>query len=418
MTDFITDYLFATSGNESPLAYHKWSCLSALSALCGRRFWFNHGPFTYYPNFYCLLVGDAGVKKSSAMDRAKDLIRAVGKIPIAATSTSKEAITKMMGDEKYEGKKTFESELLVPGGPTIKRIETYTQLSIFATEFTSFLGAIAPESILDFLTGIYTEKVYDEKFKGTGNQFFDGPYITLLGCMTPHTVKGVLKQSIVQGGFSRRTMFVYGFSAPPVAWPEFTTEQKAAFERCVQWGKSIAHCHGEMFFLSEDREKFKAWYDQNYTAVTDKKPVLQPYFRTKHEFMLKVAMLFTLAVYGQDRRIIDFETIEYIDKTFFSVVEENLERVFDGTGTNPEAEAAAQVCRMLESLGRPMLRKKIEGMFFANSKEITKTIDHLIMVGRLVQRSITKDGVYVAYIGDPETMAKYSDVDLGNGGGK
>jgi hypothetical protein len=400
MPTFIEDYLFATSGNESPVVYHKWSCLSALSALVGRRFWFNHGPFTYYPNFYTLLVGDAGVKKSSAMDRAKDLIRAVGSIPIAATSTSKEAITKMMGDEKYEGRKKFTNS-------SLHLEEEYTQLAIFATEFTSFLGMIAPESILDFLTGIYTEKVYDEKFKGTGNQFFPGPYVTLLGCLVPHTMKGVLKQAVVQGGFSRRTMFVYGFSAPPVAWPEYTPAQQAAFARCVSWGKEIAKHHGEMRFSETDKERFKAWYDANYNSVSDKKPVLQPYFRTKHEFLLKTLMLMTLSIDGPSARMMDFATLEYLDRNFFAPVEEHLERVFDGTGTNPEAEAAAQVCRMLESLNKPMPRKKIEALFFASSREITKTVDHLVMVGRLSQKTASVNGVMQNYIGTPACMENW-----------
>lgn len=401
---FISDYLEATSNNESPLSYHKWSCLSALSVLAGRRFWFRLGPFIYYPNFYTVLVGEPGVKKSAAMDVAKELIRKVGGFSIAATSTTKEAITKTMGHEKFGGKRFFKNG---------EFMEEYNQLAIFATEFTTFLG-VNPIGMIDFLTSIYTEKVYDEKFKNAGDAFFTGPYITMLACMTPETAKGFLKLNILTGGFSRRTMFVWGSHGKPCAWPGDSPAQQAAMERCIAWGKTLQFASGECTFSEEAKVWWEEWYNKNYAEVKDRKPSTQAYFLTKHEFLIKTSIL--LAIAESESRIITPAHFEMMNKNFFAPVEENLERVFEGAGLNPNASAAAQICRMLEALDKPMSQKKLEGLFFdaaTSINELRDTLSHLCNVGRLAKRELSRGPQSLGtVIGTPQAIARHTDVEL------
>ncbi len=398
---FISDYLLATSNNESPIGYHKWCCLSTLSVLAGRRFWVKLGPFTYYPNFYTVLVGDPGVKKSAAMDVGKEVVRKVGGIPMAATSTTKEAITKEMSHEKFVGKRFFQNK--VTG-----LLDEYNQLAIFATEFTTFLG-VNPMGMLDFLTTVYSEKVFDEKFKNTGSGLFNGPFITMLACMTPETVKGYLKLNILTGGFARRTMFVWGNRGRPISRPGNTPEQQEALERCVAWGKGIQMSHGEFTLTPAAWTWYDKWYVENYSKITEKSPSLQSYFTTKHEFLFKTGMLLALSE-SNDHVITDVH-FAFLDKTFFLPVEEQMHRVFEGAGINPNAAAASQICRMLEALDQPMARKKVEALFFDNVtslNELRDTMIHLVNVGRLATR-ITPLG---EVIGTPQCLARYTDSDL------
>lgn len=403
---FLSDYLLATSNNESPLSFHKWSCMATLSVLAGRRFWFNLGPFTYYPNFYVVLVGDPGVKKSAAMDVGKNIVRKVGKIPFAASSTTKEAICKEMGHEKYPGKKFFKNE-------KTQRVEEYNQLAIFATEFTTFLG-VNPEGMIDFLTQIYTEQVFDERYKNTGSTVFIGPYITMLACMTPQTVKGYLKQNILTGGFSRRTMFVFGTRGKPNPWPGNTPEQQAALERCIKWGQDVQERHGEFVLDDSGEQWYETWYNDNASKLLDRKPNVQAYYSTKFEFLFKTAMLFGLS--ESEDLVIRGDQLEYLNNKFFAPVEETLERVFEGSGINPNAQVASQVCHMLEALNKPMARKAVEGMFYDNAtslNELRDALNHLVAVGRLAERAITVEGKLLGTVlTTPECLARYSDVEL------
>ena len=107
---------------------------------------------------------------------------------------------------------------------------------------------------------------------------------------------------------------------------------------------------------------------------------------------------------------------EMLESRFFKPAEEKLERVFEGSGINPNANAAIQVCNMLEAMDRPMSRKALEGMFYDKATsiaELRETIDHLVAVERLAQKTITQNGRLVGtVIGAPGCLARYSDADL------
>lgn len=405
---FIPDYLELTSNTESPYQYHQWSALAALSVLAGRRFWFNLGPIRYYPNLYVVLVGHPGVKKSSALDRAKEIVREVNCCPIAAAQATKEFIAKAMSSDKFRGKKFFKNGELN---------EEYNQYAIFATELTQFIG-VNPIGMLDFLTTVYTEKVYDCDTKGQGSDLVNGPYITMLACLTPEMLKGFLKMNILTGGFARRTVFVYGSGGQIIPIPGYTQAQIDAKVRCIEWGKGIQSYSGEFKFGPGGEEWYVAWYRDLHTRMTEiAKPSTEGWYKTKHEVLFKISMLIALQGMreGDPLQILPGH-LQVAEERFLLPMEKNLERVFEGAGINPNAAAASQICRMLEAMDRPMNKKYLEAMFFDQATDLSAlrdTLDHLISVGRLEKRELVVGGKIIGtVIGSPGSIAKYSDADL------
>jgi DNA-binding XRE family transcriptional regulator len=100
------------------------------------------------------------------------------------------------------------------------------------------------------------------------------------------------------------------------------------------------------------------------------------------------------------------------------MLEKNLERVFEGTGINPNAQAATQICRMLESMDQPMNRKAVEAMFFDSATDLNAlrdTIDHLVVVGRLDERKFFQTNSTVplgSLLGTPAALRRYSKEEL------
>jgi hypothetical protein len=353
-----------------------------------------------------VLVGHPGVKKSSALDRAKDIIRGVNCCPIAAAQATKEFIARAMSHEKFQGKRYFKWE---------GKMEEYNQYAIFATEFTQFIG-VNPLSMLDFLTTVYTEKVYDCDTKGQGSDLVVGPYITLLACLTPEMMKGYIKMNILTGGFARRTIFVYGSHGTPVPWPGVSESMYAAGKRCVDWGKKLQAYQGA-FTLDEGGQKwYENWYVNLQTNITEiSKPATEGYYRTKHEVLFKAAMLVSLSE-SFENRILSKNHLEIVENRFLLPYEKNLERVFEGAGINPNAAAAVQVCRMLEALNRPMLKKRVEAIFFDQAtslSELRDTLDHLCSVGRLEKRTLICGNKLLGdIIGTPQAMKLHSDAEV------
>jgi hypothetical protein len=318
--------------------------LATLSVFAGRRFWFPFGSLRFYPNLYVTLVGDPGGGKSTAMNRAKAIVRSAAVCPVAASQITKEALMQKMSST-HEGKPkpvpfagqrffTYEDQR-----------HEYNQYAIFATELTQFIG-VNPMGFLEFLTAVWDEPVVEVETKNKGCDYVLGPYVTMLACMTPDIVKGYLKMNILSSGFARRNAFVFSSDKNIVHWPEFTEEQQAAEERCVAFGKRIQSRCGAFGVSQECRTFYEDWDTENENTIKDRSPAIRGWFESKGEMLWKIAMLVALA----EESPLVIEVPHYkLALQFCAMLEKNLTRVFEGTGINPNAQAASQICRMLEA---------------------------------------------------------------------
>lgn len=403
---FITDYHILTQKTKPDTAYHVWSMLSVLSAFAGRRFWFPFGHLNYYPNLYVVLVGDPAAGKSTAMNMAKEIVRASGVTPLAATQITKEALGMKMSAEKYEGKKFFTHD---------KKIHEYNQMAIFATELVEFI-AVNPQGFLDFLTTVWDESVWEVETKNKGHDYVTGPYVTVLACMTPEKLKGFMKLSILTGGFARRTAFMFCANYNIIAWPSRTQAQIEASQRLISFGVALQKRSGPFGITPECAAFYEAWNLQNEKTIRERHHNVRGWYASKGEMLFKLSMLIALAE-NPENAPLEIDVPHYkIALKFCEMLEETLPRVFEGTGINPNANAIAQVVRMLEALDRPMNRKHLELMFldnFTSFHELKDTMNQLVSVGRLAERTLSSNGILLgSVIATPATIARYSDVEL------
>jgi hypothetical protein len=86
-------YAEYTAKTESPLSYHIFSSLVALGSAIGRRAYLNMGFYRLYPNYCAVLIGPTGrVKKTSAVNIAKNIIEKCSLAPIMADKLTPEAL--------------------------------------------------------------------------------------------------------------------------------------------------------------------------------------------------------------------------------------------------------------------------------------------------------------------------------------
>lgn len=392
--------------------YHVWCALYTLSVFAGRRFWFPFGPLNYYPNLYVALVGDPGTGKTTAMVRPKALVRLTNVCPVASTQISKQALTQKMSSTtdgqpkktKFAGQKFFTYDG--------RQIE-YNQYAIFASELVEFIK-IDPEVWLDFLTAVWDESILEVETKHQGSDYIVGPFITMLACVTPDKLKGYLKQSILGGGFARRAAFVFVNYKNIVDWPSYTDEQKQAELDCVNFGKELQNKSGPFDITDECRRFYEEWNHENESVMKDRHPSTRGWYQSKGEMLFKIAMLIALSNEFGERRVIELPYYK-LALHYCSMVEKNLVRVFDGIGTNVNAQAVSQVCNMLEGMTEPMNKKVVIAMFMGNAtsiNELSDTITHMVAVGRLAELPIIGPDRLVigTLLGSPHSIAKSKDL--------
>lgn len=346
---FISDYAIYASNNEAPKDYHRWASLFVLSSLVSRKVWIDQGHFTIYPNLYVIFVGPPGNGKSTAMVIAQKMIRDFKDIPIGPASITKESLTNLLGGKDADLKRVFQWK----GNPV-----EYTPVTFFANELTSLFGS-TPIPMVGFFTDIYDREVYDVSTKKSGCDLVIGPYINLLGCMTPDITSQLVKQSIISGGFNRRCIFVNQLKrGDPVPFPEITPEMQQARDRCIAWGNRIRSISGQFEWEPSAKEWFRAWYNEKHKALQRHTDIVtQGYYVTKDVMLLKISMLIALSE-GEELLLKKHhleEGLKMLEYTEF-----NLSRVFSGTGRNALVLLKDRLVQILEiAYPNPVPQRKL-----------------------------------------------------------
>jgi Protein of unknown function (DUF3987) len=383
--NFLRNFLTYAEGCETPELYDLWSGLAALSSVVSRRVWINQGYYTIYPNLYIVLVGPPGGRKTTAMNMTKDLLREVGTVPFAATCMTKEALCRYMATQCT---KTFPI-------PKTDKVKTYTPITLCLTELTHFLGSNSAHMI-DFLTTIYDQEVYDAKTKNKGDDIIPGPYLTVLACTTPTNITRYLKEDVISGGFSRRALFAFELDeGEPIAFPTISEEAANAWKECIKWSQTLEAIAGEYQWAPDAINWYKKWYDDSFRGMKDHDNMMtRGYYRSKHIQLLKVGML--VAASESMDLVLTKEHLE-VGLAMLDKLELNLPKVFEGMGRNELAPVAARMVDLLEMAGKPVPEKKVLSEFFrdADTRELYGVIAHLVNTGRIVQLEEKVDGVVI-----------------------
>ncbi len=404
MESFLRNYAIATQGNESPPLYHNWCALSTLGSLASRRIWIDQGHFTVYPSMYVLLVGDPGIKKSTAMNHSKRMIYEFKtQVPMTTSSHTKQDLTQLMGAEDSPCRKAFSI-----GEGDEKETKQYTHLSIFCDEFVSFLEAGNPIQMIQFLTEAWHNDRVGVGTKSSGKDDIQFPCINILGCMTTQTNTDLVKQKLITSGFSRRVMFVYADKGgEPVPRPVVTDEMREAWDKCIARGKEVLKLKGEFTWTPEAQQIFDPWYITNDQKIrTEDSDVMKFYYTTKPEFVLKVAMLISLS--EQDELVMKPEFIE-LSLAMLGQIEENLEMLFSNVGRNELGPIASAIERMVQTSDVPIPVKRIYAAFYkdATQDEMDKMIEHLANTDKITAFLVPQGQVQVKFVSSNEAFASW-----------
>lgn len=277
--------------------------------------------FKVFPNMYIVLVGPPGVKKTTAIRIATNLVSSNPDIHISADATTREALIKAMKDAQqtisFEG-----SEM---------KIGFHSSLTIVSEELSVFLGK-ENHALLSFLTNLYDcSDKWEYRTKNMGTDVLHGTWLNMLAATTPAWLSGSIPLTAIGGGFTSRIIFIVEDEARhKKAMPKITPEEKIIQEEIIYDLEQIALLQGEMKLdwgdpsvpISEHKiingshtGSVKGcawcWFEQWYMTKEDKLATdsrFSGYSARKHIHLLKVAMLLSIA--ESDKLIITDKHLE------------------------------------------------------------------------------------------------------------
>lgn len=380
---FLRDYEITTRNNEVPKTYHLFSALVTLSTLVSSRVWMDCGIFIARPNLYVVLTGEPGIKKNTALYVARRLINEIDdKIPLSGECQSKEDLVRSMTGHARVCE--LPDDIKVP--PRFHPLNdartkfSYCPMSVMVPELGEFLG-IGAGRMIDFLTAIFDVEDYKHSTIKRGDEIVVMPYLTVLSATVPDWITSRLKDDVITGGFSSRTIFVYEDRPPKrIAFPEIDKEMEDAWDRLVAHGKQLLQVKGPFTWGAGTKEYYAHWYE-NLPMPED--VMLRGWYNRKGLHALKVSMLISLSE-GFDR-VIEINHLQMAIE-LLDITERNLPKVFRGVGRNELFGIANKVVELLERTpGRALPEKFVKKELFreADITEIAKIIAHLVESGKV-----------------------------------
>lgn len=359
---FNTYYQYVLDNTEPPVAFHRWSLISAISTLLGRNVHFQLGHKTIYPTMYINLIGAAGTRKTTAMNIAVHLVRNAGYSAIARGKTSKEKFLEDLSKgfvhvkTKNAVKASHEYELndLLDG---LDMSNAAHECYVAPEEFTNFIGAHNFEfaAILGELWDYEGE--YEHRIKNGKSTIITNPVISILSGNTPTGLSVAFPPELTGQGFMSRLLLIYSeesgkkFTFPPPADKVLETDIINQFH-------AIRNSLTGEFSMSAAAKDYLDYVYQKFPNTCDFR--FKSYFSRRFIHLLKLCM--TVAA-SNHRMTITYEDALYAN-TVLAEAEIHMPKALSEYGNIMHAEVQGKVIQLLNAHvqtnpGTPLMLKDI-----------------------------------------------------------
>ena len=385
---FLTDFVLATRGIETPTLLSFWSGVWTMSSALKRDAYFRWYPDPLYPNFYIVLVAPPRIcAKSTA-------VRQFGEKVI-------DTFPKFYDDPKMEWMKTVNLlrtkvtpealELaMVPQTIQMKvNGETFlatrdSEVSVVISELATFLGKQKYNTgLINNLVDLYDCKDVDSKDTvGRGHVEFKNIFFTLIGATTITGINESIPSEAMGGGFLSRLILVHS-PKPTRSYPEplevVGGPTRKDLAKRLAWIANNAQ--GEYYFSDEAKRYFNKLY------ATHRKVLVQATDsesdqKSRYDIHLRKLALILKAQRYEDGKEISLEILkeaeDILDFTYEAA--KGITAEVGASFYNSSYLKVKNVIKEREKITRRQLLQRFSGAGI-NAELMTKILIHLYQEG-------------------------------------
>ena len=400
-----TYYEFVLDNTESPIAFHRWSMITVVGALLARNISYRNGHSVYYPTMYTNLIGDAGTRKTSAMNIPVRLAKLAGYTSVAKGKTSKEKfledLSKGFNHVKGAKKETIELDELLND----MDITVHHECIIAAEEFTNFIGVHNFEFAA--MLGELWDYVgpYEHRIRNGKSIIVDDPIISIISGNTPTGLAQAFPPEMTGQGFMSRLLLIYsdksGRSFPFPKDPDPLLEQELV-NHLFFIRNSV---RGEVE-LEPEAKTYLAHVYQNYPAMDDYR--FRAYHNRRFTHLLKLCMV----IAAMEGRLKVTERDALYCNTMLAQAELFMPKALSEFGNTRYAAVSGRVIQLLhDNLLTPLtiadiykqVRQEVDGMV-----ELSQVLRNLADADVIQE----KDGKFLPCILGAEKVENFVDWNL------
>lgn len=377
--DWIKAYLEYTRFSEAPSKFHFWTAVSVIAGALRRKVWIDQGYFQWIPNFYIIFVSPPGiVSKSTTADIGMNLLRQVPGIKFGPNSLTWQKFTQVLA-ENTEG-------VELPDG----EIYPMSAMTIVAGELGSLMN-FEDREMVDVFVDLWDGKKgqWWRATKNSGEDKIASPFVNILGCTTPAWIRKNFDRYLLGGGFTSRTIFVYGLEKRHLeAYPGDRlagqgVEYAATGLRLVQDLESIGMLLGEYTISPAAKDWGREWYKAHYERYKQQDPNdegVTSFMARKQTQIHKLGMV--LAASKRNELTLLPEDLQFADK-IMDAVESDLPEIFGRIAERDEVQDAVAIVQIL-AVRKTMTRSALYRMVFnrMSSHQFDIALSSVVHAGR------------------------------------
>lgn len=392
-TDLFSLYFDLTKDTESPQIFHRWACISLISALLGRQTWVPFGAFRIFPNQYIMLIGEAGSRKSVAIKYSKKLLAKSGYGTFSAEKTTKEKFLLDLEGLEDQGDKELSNDAVMQNlfGTDVNSMEP-KEVYIVADEFNDFMrtGDMEFHSMLGALWDYDDETgQYKQRLKNSKSIAIYQPTINLFGGNTHEGFTEMFPPQAIGQGFLSRMLLIFSEpSGRKIAWPEKPSpEKEAIFISKLQQVKT--HLNGPISLTPKAKEVLTVLYN-TYEGFTDVR--FTSYFTRRYTHLIKLC---TVCCAARMKTTIDVAEV-LLANTILAYTEHFMPKALGEFGKAKNADVANKILGVLQKSLKPVDVPDIWKQVSADlngQEELAKLLGGLQAAGKIQWVKRTSSGV-------------------------
>lgn len=270
-----------------------------VGAALQRRVWMDTKPV--YPNNYFLLVAPPGVGKGNVSDAVRGIFESMtsdptpatgigairkGKLlfPISADSSSYEAFVQFTS-------KSMSTHRYTLAGSTTSEPYYYCAPAFILDEAASIFHREAHNMATFLLSGWTCAPSYVRDTISRQEEVIHNLCINLIGGIQPGKLGELARLAIIENGFSRRCLMVYGATSNKRrAMIEHTKEQFDDYKSLAPHIRKLAKKFGPVQITPAAREFLLDIFERNALTIFNRDPAIEHYYPTKIVHTKKLAM--------------------------------------------------------------------------------------------------------------------------------
>jgi len=311
---WLGSYLLYSQEDEAPLAYHFWVGAALLGAACRRNLFLDWGNHLVWPNYYLLVVGPPGCKKSAAIDTGVDIInRENALIEEQDPDYPQDLRVKVMPNNTTPEMflNILKSQLAVDRREEDAKPRHTDAVALLANdEMVTLLGKsnFHSDKMVQILTGLYGCPSHWEDAAITRGEFIlRNIAITVIGGWTPEGIRTSVTREMFGGGFMSRCHFVERKRSGKLFWKAGYQDPIVANNLAKQL-VYLTKARPAAMNLSKAAEKWYEEFYEKHSRVAAVDYTMKNYMVRKPSHLLKMSIVLTLSKDPYER-IIGVDTL-------------------------------------------------------------------------------------------------------------